>query len=149
MRLWGFGHRIFKAYDPRALIFKDLLLDFNQRIGMEKDPLLEIALEVEKQATQDEYFISRGLYPNIDFFSGLLMQSLHFPKNMFNVIFAITRSIGWIAHWREMMGAPVIKIFRPRQIYVGHKERDFIPIDQREPAPGFKHEDSHHGPSFD
>uniref|UniRef100_A0A7S3IQ05 Citrate synthase n=1 Tax=Strombidium inclinatum TaxID=197538 RepID=A0A7S3IQ05_9SPIT len=144
-RLWGFGHRIFKAYDPRATILKDLLIDFNQRIGVKNDSLFEIALEVERQALADDYFVSRGLYPNIDFYSGLLMRALHIPENMFNVIFAITRSIGWIANWREMMGAGPIKIFRPRQIYVGHKARDFVPIDQRDPAPGFSHGDNEDG----
>jgi len=112
--LYGFGHRIFKAYDPRAKILKKMLLDFNERIGAKPDRLLEVALALEEAALKDEYFVSRNLYPNIDFYSGLLMKSIHIPENMFNVIFAITRSIGWIAHWREMMGDSVIKIYRPR-----------------------------------
>jgi len=112
--LYGFGHRIFKAYDPRAKILKKMLLDFNERIGAKPDRLLEVALALEEAALKDEYFVSRNLYPNIDFYSGLLMKLIHIPENMFNVIFAITRSIGWIAHWREMMGDSVIKIYRPR-----------------------------------
>lgn len=135
--LYGFGHRIFKSYDPRARILKKLLIDFRHYIDAKHDKLLEIALALEEQALQDEYFIRRGLYPNLDYFSGLLMKSIHIPVNMFNVIFAITRSVGWIAHWREMMGESAIKIYRPRQVYVGHRERQFVPIDKRPPAPGF------------
>ena len=129
--MYGFGHRIFKSYDPRAKILKKMILDFNEKIDAKPNKLLEIALALEEAARQDDYFVSRNLFPNIDFFSGLLMKSIHIPENMFNVIFAITRSIGWIAHWREMMGDPVIKIYRPRQIYVGQPARDFVPINER------------------
>ena len=114
-----------------------MILDFNKRIGEKPNHLLEIALALEEQALKDDYFIQRNLYPNIDFYSGLLMKQIHIPENMFNVIFAITRSIGWIAHWREMMSDSVIKIYRPRQIYVGQPERDFVKIEDRPPAPGF------------
>ena len=119
--LYGFGHRIFKSYDPRAKILKKLLIDFRQKIDAKDDKLLEIALALEEQALADDYFKRRGLYPNLDYYSGLLMKSIHIPDNMFNVIFAITRSVGWIAHWREMMGESAIKIYRPRQVYVGHE----------------------------
>ena len=112
--LFGFGHRVFKKYDPRARILKNLLLDFRKKFDSKEDKLLNIALALEEQALADDYFIQRNLYPNIDFYSGLLMKSIHIPENMFNVIFSITRSIGWIAHWREMMGESVIKIYRPR-----------------------------------
>lgn len=118
-RLWGFGHRVFKNYDPRAKILKDLIREFNAQLGVKKDELFEIALEIERQALADDYFIKRNLYPNLDFYSGLLLKNLYIPQNMYNVIFAITRSIGWISHWKEMMGAQAIKIYRPRQIYVG------------------------------
>jgi len=112
--LYGFGHRVFKQYDPRARILKNMLLDFRQKMDVKEDKLLEIALALEEQALKDDYFIQRDLYPNIDFYSGLLMKSIHIPENMFNVIFAITRSISWIANWREMMGESAIKIYRPR-----------------------------------
>lgn len=106
-------------------------------MGNQPDSMLEIAIELEKQAMADDYFIKRNLFPNIDFWSGLLMRQVHIPQNMFNVIFAMTRSMGWIAHWREMMSDPVIKIYRPRQIYVGQPARDFVKIEDRRPAPGF------------
>lgn len=136
--LYGFGHRVFKAHDPRAKILKSMLLDFSKRIDSGENKLLTIALELEKQALADDYFKSRNLFPNLDFYSGLLMQSIHIPDNMFNVIFAVTRSIGWISHWREMMSDPVIKIYRPRQVYVGQPAREFVDIKNRAPAPGFK-----------
>lgn len=135
--LYGFGHRIFKSYDPRAAILKKMLIDFRQYIDAKHDKLLEIALALEEQALQDDYFQKRGLYPNIDFYSGLLMKAIHIPENMFNVMFGISRSIGWIAHWREMMGDSAIKIYRPRQVYVGHPLREFVKIEDRPPAPGF------------
>jgi len=135
--LYGFGHRIFKAYDPRARAIKSMLLDFRTRVDAGPDHLLDIALALEEAALKDEYFQKRHLFPNIDFYSGLLMKSIHIPENMFNVIFAITRSMGWIAHWREMMSDSVIKIYRPRQIYVGQPERKFVKIEDRPPAPGF------------
>lgn len=135
--LWGFGHRIFKSYDPRATVMKELIIEFNQNVGLANDPRFDIACELERQVLADPYFVQRGIYPNINFYSGLLMQSLQIPKNMFNVLFGIARSVSWIAHWREMMGSKVIKIYRPRQIYVGHKHREFVKIEDRQPAPGF------------
>jgi len=109
----GFGHRIFKAYDPRAQIIKEMIIDLEQKLGV-KDELFQIALEIEKQALADEYFISRKLYPNIDFYSGLLLKMLQFPKKMFNVIFGVARSVGWLAHWNEMMMESAVRIGRPR-----------------------------------
>ena len=135
--MYGFGHRIFKSYDPRAKIIKKMLLEFRENIGAKEDKRLTIALALEEQALKDPYFVQRNLYPNLDYYSGLLMKQLMIPDTMFDVIFAITRSIGWIAHWREMMGDQVIKIYRPRQVYVGQPAREFIPLKERKAAPGF------------
>ena len=126
----GFGHRIYKSYDPRARIIKNLCVELFQTLGI-KDPLFDLALALEEAALKDEYFVKRHLYPNIDFYTGFLLSALQIPKNMFCVIFAITRSLGWVAHWREMMSEAVIRIGRPRQIYVGEGLREFVPIDKR------------------
>ena len=112
--LWGFGHRVFKAYDPRARMMKEMLLKFRKDIAAPADSRLEVAMALEEMALKDDYFIKRSLFPNLDFYSGLLMKQLMIPDNMFNVIFALSRSMGWIAHWREMMSDNVIKIYRPR-----------------------------------
>ena len=135
--LYGFGHRVFKAYDPRAKEIKSMIFEFQEAMGIENDQLLDVALALEEAALKDEYFKKRNLYPNIDYYSGLLMRMMNIPSNMFNVMFAIPRSAGWIAHWREMMSDPVIKIYRPRQIYVGQALRDFVPIEERKDAAGF------------
>lgn len=136
--LYGFGHRIFKSYDPRARIIKKMLLDYREYMDKKNEHMFEVALALEEAALSDDYFIQRNLYPNIDFYSGLLMKTIHIPDNMFNVMFGIARSIGWIAHWREMMSDSVIKIYRPRQVYVGHHEREFVKIEDRPPAPGYQ-----------
>jgi citrate synthase len=128
-RLMGFGHRVYKSYDPRAKVIKriaDLVFTVTG-----KSPLLEIALELEKIALQDEYFISRKLYPNVDFYSGLIYQAMGFPVEMFPVLFAIPRTAGWIAQWEEMLLDPEQKIARPRQIYTGHNERKYVAIERR------------------
>jgi citrate synthase len=128
-RLMGFGHRVYKSYDPRAKIIKrtaDEILDL-----AEPHPLLEIALELERIALEDDYFIERKLYPNVDFYSGLIYQALGFPVDMFPVLFAIPRTAGWLAQWREMIEDPEQKIARPRQIYVGHERRPYVPMDAR------------------
>jgi citrate synthase len=128
-RLMGFGHRVYKSYDPRAKVIKkiaDLVFDVTG-----KNPLLEIALELERIALQDDYFISRKLYPNVDFYSGLIYQAMGFPSEMFPVLFAIPRTAGWIAQWEEMLLDPEQKIARPRQIYIGPPARDYVPRDQR------------------
>jgi len=130
-RLMGFGHRVYKNYDPRAIIIKkqcDILL---KKLGIQ-DPLLDLALKLEDIALKDEYFIERKLYPNVDFYSGIIYRAIGIPTNMFPVMFAIGRMPGWIAHWKEMIEDPATKIGRPRQIYIGSPKRDFIPIDQRE-----------------
>lgn len=135
--MWGFGHRIFKQYDCRAKVFKEMITEFKTKIGFRESHLFDIALEIERQALADTYFTSRGLYPNVDYYSGILLTAMHIPENMISVIIAISRSTGWIAHWREMMGDKVIKIYRPRQIYVGQHEREFVDIELRNDAPGF------------
>ena len=128
-RLMGFGHRIYKNYDPRARIIKRIADEVFDVMG--RNPLLEIALEVERIALQDEYFVSRKLYPNVDFYTGLIYQSMGFPVTMFPVLFAIPRTSGWIAQWEEMLLDPEQKIARPRQIYMGYDKRPYVPMDQR------------------
>jgi citrate synthase len=128
-RLMGFGHRVYKNYDPRAKIIKKATEDVFEVTG--KNPLLEIATELEKIALEDDYFISRKLYPNVDFYSGLIYEAMGLPVSMFPVMFAIGRTSGWIAQWLEMVQDPEQKIARPRQIYTGGRERDYVPIEQR------------------
>ena len=128
-KLMGFGHRVYKNFDPRAKIIKKAVEDVFEVTG--KNPLLEIATELEKIALEDDYFISRKLYPNVDFYSGLIYEALGMPVEMFPVLFAIGRTSGWIAQWLEMIDDPEQKIARPRQIYTGARELDYVPIDQR------------------
>jgi citrate synthase len=128
-RLMGFGHRVYKNYDPRARIIKKLAYDVFEVTG--KNPLLEIALELEQIALQDEYFVKRKLYPNVDFYSGLIYQAMGFPISMFPVLFAIGRTSGWIAQWIEMINDAEQKIARPRQIYLGYDHRDYVSMGQR------------------
>ncbi|HSS59170.1 MAG TPA: citrate synthase [Solirubrobacteraceae bacterium] len=128
-RLMGFGHRVYKNYDPRAKIIKKATEDVFQVTG--KNPLLQIATELEKIALEDEYFIKRKLYPNVDFYSGLIYEAMGLPVSMFPVMFAIGRTSGWIAQWLEMVQDSEQKIARPRQIYTGARERDYVPIEQR------------------
>ena len=128
-RLMGFGHRVYKNYDPRATIIKKACDDVFEVTGV--SPLLEIAVELEKIALEDEYFVSRKLYPNVDFYSGLIYEALGMPVEMFPVLFAIPRTSGWIAQWLEMVDDPEQKIARPRQIYTGERDLDWLPADQR------------------
>ncbi|MDQ3570489.1 MAG: citrate synthase [Actinomycetota bacterium] len=127
-RLQGFGHRVYKSYDPRAAIVKKVADEVFEVTG--RNPLLDIALKLEEEALSDEYFVSRRLYPNVDFYSGLIYQAMGFPIEMFPVLFAIPRTAGWMAHWVELLEQDA-KIARPRQIYVGADERQYVPIDQR------------------
>jgi len=127
-RLMGFGHRVYKNYDPRAMIIKTAAHDVFNVIG--KNPLLDIALKLEEVALADDYFVSRRLYPNVDFYSGLIYQALGFPTNMFTVLFAIGRTPGWLAHWNEMIEQNS-RIYRPRQIYAGAPKRDYVPMKDR------------------
>jgi citrate synthase len=128
-RLMGFGHRVYKNYDPRARILKEAADRVFEVTG--PNPLLEIALELEKIALEDEYFVSRKLYPNVDFYSGLIYQALGLPTALFPVLFAIPRTAGWLAQWLEGVQDPEQKIARPRQLYLGHGERRFVPLDAR------------------
>ncbi len=128
-RLMGFGHRVYKSYDPRATIIKKTADEVFEVTG--KNPLLDIALELERIALEDDYFISRKLYPNVDFYSGLIYQAMGFPVTMFPVLFAIPRTSGWIAQWEEMLLDPEQKIARPRQVYIGPARRDYVPLSKR------------------
>ena len=128
-KLLGFGHRVYKNYDPRAKIIKKAADDVFEVTGV--NPLLKIALELEKIALEDEYFVKRKLYPNVDFYSGLIYEALQFPPEMFTVLFAIGRTPGWLAQWEELLEDPEEKIARPRQVYLGEGERAFVPMERR------------------
>jgi citrate synthase len=133
VRLMGFGHRVYKNYDPRARIIKKTAEQVFEVTG--KNPLLNIALELERIALLDDYFVSRKLYPNVDFYSGIIYQAMRFPVEMFPVLFAIPRTAGWLAQWEEMLTDPEQKISRPRQLYVGYDEREFLPLEEGKVAP--------------
>lgn len=128
--LMGFGHRVYKNYDPRAAVLRKCCHDVLQSLGV-IDPLLDIAIELEKIALNDEYFIERKLYPNVDFYSGLIYKALKIPTAMFTVLFAIARTVGWVAQWQEMLSDPAFKIGRPRQLYIGETERHFVEMSKR------------------
>jgi citrate synthase len=130
-RLMGFGHRVYKNYDPRAKIMQKTCHEVLNELGMKEDPLLEVAMELERIALTDSYFIEKKLYPNIDFYSGITLRALGFPVSMFTVLFAIARTVGWIAQWKEMIEDPEQRIGRPRQLYAGAPERSFVPIEER------------------
>jgi citrate synthase len=130
-RLMGFGHRVYKNYDPRATVLKKSCDEVLKEIGDPNDPILQVARELERIALSDEYFIERKLYPNVDFYSGIILSAMGFPTTMFTVLFALARTVGWIAQWKEMIEDPSQKIGRPRQLYTGPTERDYVPIDQR------------------
>jgi citrate synthase len=130
-KLQGFGHRVYKNYDPRAKIIKQVADQVFDVTG--KNPLLDIALKLEETALSDDYFISRKLYPNVDFYSGLIYQAMGFPIDMFPVLFAIPRTSGWLAHWLELL-AQDAKIARPRQLYIGADGRDYVPMERRTAA---------------
>jgi citrate synthase len=128
-RLMGFGHRVYKNFDPRAKIIKRMAEEVFEVTG--RNPLLDIALELERIALQDEYFVKRKLYPNVDFYSGLIYQAIGIPTAAFTVLFAIPRTSGWLAQWEEMLEDPEEKIARPRQVYLGPGEREFVPMEKR------------------
>ncbi len=130
-RLSGFGHRVYKNYDPRARVMQKTCKEVLEIVGIRNDPLLHVALELERIALEDEYFIEKKLYPNIDFYSGITLKALGFPTSMFTVLFAIARTVGWIAQWKEMIADPEQKIGRPRQLYIGETLRDYVPLDAR------------------
>ena len=127
----GFGHRVYKNYDPRAKIIKWTSEQVFEVTG--RNPMLDIAMELERIALEDEYFIKRKLYPNVDFYSGIMYQAMGFRPSMFTVLFAIPRTVGWLAQWQEMITDPEQKIARPRQIYTGADERPFLPMEKRTP----------------
>jgi citrate synthase len=130
-RLMGFGHRVYKNYDPRAKIMQKTCHEVLKELGIKDDPLLDVAMELERIALSDPYFIEKKLYPNIDFYSGITLKALGFPTSMFTVLFALARTVGWIAQWAEMIQDPAQKIGRPRQIYTGPTQRDYVPITAR------------------
>ena len=123
-RLMGFGHRVYKNYDPRAKVMRETCHKVLQRLNKHDDPLLKIAIQLEQIALEDEYFIEKKLYPNVDFYSGIILKAIGIPTNMFTVIFALARTVGWIAHWKEMISMPNHRIGRPRQLYTGPEQRD-------------------------
>jgi len=130
-RLMGFGHRVYKNYDPRAKVMREACHEVLDAVGVRIDPLLQVAMELEKIALEDEYFVQKKLYPNIDFYSGITLKALGFPTEMFTVLFALARTVGWIAQWSEMIVDPNQKIGRPRQIYTGAPKRDYIQMNNR------------------
>ena len=130
-RLMGFGHRVYKNFDPRAKIMREACHSVLDELGIENEPLLELAMELEKIALEDEYFVDRKLYPNVDFYSGIIFQALGIPTSMFTVLFAVARTVGWIAQWNEMIEDPTQKIGRPRQLYTGQPRREYVPIKTR------------------
>ncbi len=130
-RLMGFGHRVYKSYDPRAEVMQKTAREVLDLLGVDNNPTLQVARELEKIALEDEYFISRKLYPNVDFYSGIILDAIGFPTSMFTAIFAMSRTVGWIAQWKEMIGDPQKKIGRPRQLYDGSKRRDYLAVDKR------------------
>jgi citrate synthase len=130
-RLMGFGHRVYKNYDPRATVMQKMCHEVLNEVGHEDDPLLKVALELEKIALNDPYFIDRKLYPNVDFYSGITLRAMGFPPEMFTALFAVARTVGWISQWKEMFEDPQRKISRPRQLYTGPVQRPFVPIDKR------------------
>jgi citrate synthase len=130
-RLMGFGHRVYKNYDPRAKAMQEQTHAVLDEVGHQDDPILKVAMELERIALQDEYFIEKKLYPNIDFYSGITLKALGFPTSMFTALFALARTVGWIAQWGEMIADPAQKIGRPRQIYTGAKHRDYVPLSRR------------------
>lgn len=130
-RLMGFGHRVYKNYDPRAAVLRESAYAVLGELGVRNEPLLELAIELERIALEDEYFVERKLFPNVDFYSGIIFRAMGIPVSMFTVLFALARTVGWIAQWQEMIEDPDQRIGRPRQLYTGPTERDYVPPDQR------------------
>ena len=131
IRLMGFGHRVYKNYDPRATIMQRTCHEVLAELGVTDDPLLDLAVGLEKVALEDDYFVSKKLYPNVDFYSGIILKAMGIPTSMFTVLFAVARTVGWISQWKEMIEDPAQRIGRPRQIYTGHTQRDFVPAQER------------------
>jgi citrate synthase len=131
VRLMGFGHRVYKNFDPRATLIREMAHKVLDKLGQSDNPMFELALRLEEVALKDDYFISRKLYPNVDFYSGIIYRALGIPREMFTVMFAVARTAGWVAHWTEMIADPDMKIARPRQLYTGPTRRDYIPVTKR------------------
>jgi citrate synthase len=130
-RLMGFGHRVYKNFDPRAKVMKESADEVLDLLGIHNNPTLQVAKELERIALEDEYFISKKLYPNVDFYSGIILDAMGFPTSMFTPIFALARTVGWISQWKEQLADPQLKIGRPRQLYLGDTARDYVPLDKR------------------
>jgi citrate synthase len=130
-RLMGFGHRVYKNYDPRAAVLRKSCHEVLDELGIRDEPLLDLAMELERIALHDEYFVDKKLYPNVDFYSGIILRAMGFPTSMFTVLFAIARTVGWVAQWNEMIEDPSQKIGRPRQLYTGYTRRPYVPVTKR------------------
>jgi citrate synthase len=130
-RLMGFGHRVYKNFDPRATIIRAACYKVLDRLGHKSNPLLELAVRLEEVALKDPYFVERKLYPNVDFYSGIIYSALGIPRSMFTVLFAVARTVGWVAHWQEMISDPAMRIGRPRQLYTGPAKRDYVELGRR------------------
>jgi citrate synthase len=130
-RLMGFGHRVYKNYDPRATIIREMCHKVLKQMGQSDTPVFDLALKLEEIALKDDYFLEKQLYPNVDFYSGIIYRALGIPPSMYTVMFAIARSVGWVAHWQEMIVDPETRIGRPRQLYIGTPQRDYVPIKKR------------------
>ena len=130
-RLMGFGHRVYKNFDPRALLMRESCHEVLDELGIENEPLLELAMELERIALEDDYFVERRLYPNVDFYSGIIFKAIGIPVSMFTVLFAVARTVGWVAQWNEMVEDPNQRIGRPRQLYTGYEQRAYVPIAER------------------
>jgi citrate synthase len=130
----GFGHRVYKNMDPRASVMRDTCYEVLKELKLENDPMFKMALALEQVALKDPYFIERKLYPNVDFYSGIVLRALGIPTNMFTVIFAVGRTIGWVSQWNEMVADKEQKIGRPRQLYIGATKRDYVPLSKRSAA---------------
>tara|TARA_Y100000588_G_scaffold7203_1_gene8469 strand:+ start:1227 stop:2561 length:1335 start_codon:yes stop_codon:yes gene_type:complete len=130
-RLMGFGHRVYKNFDPRAKVMRQSCHEVLDELGIRDEPLLELAMELERIALEDEYFVEKKLYPNVDFYSGIILKAMGIPVSMFTVLFAVARTVGWVAQWKEMIEDPGQRIGRPRQLYTGYAEREFVPLDKR------------------
>ena len=130
-RLMGFGHRVYKNYDPRASVMRKSCHEVLDELGIRNEPLLALAMELERIALEDDYFVEKKLFPNVDFYSGIILKAMGFPTSMFTVLFAVARTVGWVAQWKEMIEDPVQRIGRPRQLYTGHAQRKFVPVAKR------------------
>merc|ERR1711971_144706 len=131
-RLMGFGHRVYKNYDPRAKVMQKICHELLAELKIDNEPLLDLALELEQIALNDEYFKKRRLFPNVDFYSGIVLRAIGIPRSMYTVLFAVGRTIGWISHWKEMIEDPKQRIGRPRQLYLGHAHRKYVDVEYRE-----------------